>query len=161
MVPFAGESAAVLLLRAGRPHDRADLPLPARPDHERAQEEFAIDRIGIGAPMPTVHRDGGRVHDVALDPAGGQHTVDPEPAEPCLLDRHDRNRLTMAFGRQGRRRVSTWISVSAAHAVARYLLHGEHAHHRQPTCLAQFEGYEGRASPIPGRGFGLRWTVER
>src|SRR4051794_31861531 len=80
------QPAAVLLLRARRPHHRADAPLAARPGHQRAHELLAVDRVGLGPAMPPVDRDRGRIDDVALDAVSLEPAMHPEAVEAGLLD---------------------------------------------------------------------------
>ena len=67
---LARQPAAILFLKARRANHRTDPPLAASPGHQRPQQHLAVDRIGLGPPMPPVDRDRSRVDDVALDPVG-------------------------------------------------------------------------------------------
>jgi hypothetical protein len=52
---------------------------------------FAVDRIGLGPPMPPGDRDRSRVDHVALDPVGEQQAMNPKPVQSRFLndDRFD------------------------------------------------------------------------
>jgi hypothetical protein len=52
-----------------------DPPLAMSPGRQRPQQRLAVDRIGLGAPMPPVDRDRSRVDGVALDPVGKQQAM--------------------------------------------------------------------------------------
>src|SRR5271165_2128643 len=77
--------------RARRANHGTDPPLAASPGHQRPQQRLAVDRIGLGPPMPPVDRDRSRVDDVALDPVGEQQAMNPKPVQSRFLndDRFD------------------------------------------------------------------------
>src|SRR4051794_5631961 len=139
------QPAAVLLLRARRPHHRADAPLAARPGHQRAHELLAVDRVGLGPAMPPVDRDRGRIDDVALDPVGLEQAMQPEAVEARLLDDDHPDRHA---GPPLRRRpqpgeqVEQRATVAAAHRMLGQLLAAGRAHGHEPARLAQLERRE-------------------
>src|SRR6476661_4132706 len=59
---LAAEAALVLVLRRGRTHHGADLPLAAQPGHQGPQQRLRIQPIGLCAPGTAVDLQRGRVH---------------------------------------------------------------------------------------------------
>src|ERR671921_2381638 len=86
---LAAEAALVLVLRRGRTHHGADLPLAARPGHQGPQQRLRIQPIGLRAPGTAVDLQRGRVHDVAHNPLGLEHAVQPEPVAAGLVAARD------------------------------------------------------------------------
>ena len=86
---LAAEAALVLVLRRGRTHHGADLPLAARPGHQGPQQRLRIQPIGLCAPGTAVDLQRARVHDVARDPLGLEHAVQPEPVAAGLVAARD------------------------------------------------------------------------
>ena len=62
----ASAAAILLLFRARRANHGTDPPLATSPGHQRLQQRLAVDRIGLGPPMPPVDRDRSRIDDLAL-----------------------------------------------------------------------------------------------
>src|SRR5208282_3940243 len=83
---LARQAPAILVLRARRANHGTDPPLAASPGHQRPQQRLAVDRIGLGSPMPPGDRDRSRIDDVALDPLGEPQAMDPKPVQSRFLN---------------------------------------------------------------------------
>src|SRR5208282_6070228 len=82
---------------ARRANHGTDPPLAASPRHQRPQQRLAVDRIGLGSPMPPVDRNRSRIDDVALDPVGDEQAMDPKSVQSGFLndDRFDRHAIAL------------------------------------------------------------------
>ena len=49
---LARQAPAIFFFRGRHANHGTDPPLPARPGHQRPQQRLAVDRIGLGPPMP-------------------------------------------------------------------------------------------------------------
>ena len=94
---LARQPPAILFFRARRANHGADPPLAASPRHQRPQQRLAVDRIGLGSPMPPVDRNRSRIDHVALDPVGEQQAMDPKSVQSRFLndDRFDRHAIAL------------------------------------------------------------------
>ena len=72
-----------------------DPPLASSPGHRRPQQRLAVDRIGLGPPMPPGDRDRSRIDDVALDPIGDQQAMKPVQFRFLNDDRFDPNAIAL------------------------------------------------------------------
>ena len=81
---LAAEAAAVFFLGRRRLDHRADPRFAALISQQRAQQRFAVDPVGLGAPPPARGRNRGRVDDVAFDTFALQHAVNPEAVQTPL-----------------------------------------------------------------------------
>lgn len=89
---LARQPPAILGLGAGRLHHGANLPFASCPGHECAQQRLAIDAVGLGTAVTTVHRDRSGVDNVALDSVLDEQPMKPESVKPGLLNDSYRDR---------------------------------------------------------------------
>src|SRR5438270_14042572 len=121
---LARDPTAVLFARAWRYCHGADPRLASLPGHQRAQQRLAVDRIGLGAAVPSRHSNRRRIDDVALNTIGLEQAMNPETIEPDFLDRHNLDRRRHALlgsALQPRKKVEQFARVAADERVLRHL----------------------------------------
>src|SRR4051812_29867194 len=85
--PLTADAALILLSASWRPNPR----LPALVGQKRAHQGFTVDLVGLRPPPPARRCDRCWIDNVALDPFGLQHPVDPKAiADYEPMHRHRR-----------------------------------------------------------------------
>jgi len=86
-------SPEILLLSARHMNHSADLPLTTGERHQRAQQTYDIEPIGLGTPGAPIHQEARCVEDRILDPMFAKQAVQPEAIVTSLIAGDDANRL--------------------------------------------------------------------
>jgi hypothetical protein len=120
---------------------------PRAKGHQRPQQRLAVDRVGLGPPMPSGDRDRGRVDDVALDPVGEQQAMNPKPVQSRFLndDRFDLHAVAqLGFRPRPRKKVEQAGAVSTLNHRLGELLAARAVDRHNPFRFAQLERGEQR-----------------
>jgi hypothetical protein len=144
---LARQPPAILLFRARRDNHRTDPPLAASPGHQRPQQRLAVDRVGLGSPMPTGDRNRSRIDHVALDPIGKQQAMNPKPVQSRFLndDRLDLHAgALLGFRPRPRKKVEQAGAVSTLNHMLGKLLTARAVDRHNPFRFAQLERGEQR-----------------
>ena len=140
---LARQAPGVLGLARRRAHHGADLALTAAPGHQRAQQAFRVNPIGLRPAAAPVHRDRGRINHLALHPMRLQQAMHPETVATGLLDADNPNNAAAARlglspeavqqGKQGR-------TIAGRDPVLAHLARVRRADRDKPMRKAQFQG---------------------
>src|SRR5271157_2769661 len=152
---LARQAPAILFFRARRANHGTDPPLATSPGHQRPQQGLAVDRIGLGPPMPPVDRDRSRIDHVALDPVGEQQAMNPKPVQSRFLndDRLHLHPIALTGLRsRARKKVEQAGAVSALDHMLGKLLAARTVDRHNPLGFAQFERGEQRVIIRAGGG---------
>ena len=120
--------------------------------HQRAQQELAIDAVGLRPPRALLNRNAGRIEHMVDDPRRRQQPVQPEPVVARLVTAHYRRRRpqpprrTFAHALDQRKQASM---IPAQNVVAREPVPIRTVHRHQPAPPAQFDCNENRANIAP------------
>ena len=152
---LAAQTAAILFLWARRPNHRADPALAARPGHQRAQQSFRIDRVGLAAPLAPIHRERCGIHDVTFHAVVDQQAMHPEAVQTGFLDHNHPHRPAQPPLRRlsqlpEQRQQSR--SVTRRHHPLRDPLLAGRTGRNQPGLAAEFQRHEHSAILRPGGG---------
>ena len=93
----------------------ANSPLASCPSHQGPNQHLPIYPIGLGAPVPAVHRNRRGLDNMAFDSVFDKQPVNPESVQAGLLNNRDRDRCT---GSLCRRRLKTVQKLKKRFAVA-------------------------------------------